>query len=668
MLSPTITNSNNHTTIDGKTSTSKFHHHRRSSSGNTSQNQIVKFNVGGKIFYTTRETINNSVHLSTQQDSNCSPFSQLIRSTSSSSLSQNNKDSSPIPISTDYSSLSTLVDFHYRKNRKSIDSTASIGSSNTNSISNLSPTYNTTSPFLENYFTKLLDENNHVGILKDESGCYFIDRNPKYFAILLEYLKTGELELIGSYPSSEFDTPEYGFHDLQLFTQKIIKEADYFLIDISDQIYNIVSDQIYVNESFHERTVRNQRTLLFFDKDPLKKPCSLFLNGIFLDKLVVDKECFVRNGVIECYFEENVNEGIRFRKKSLRKANANKKNVNIGSDDSPQTEGDESSQKRKSIAPLDSSLLLSTSNTSSSHGMGSISSSNRSAKLKLQFVIYPQVEVKKDERKNMMNYIGMDTSLLIEDEETNGGQADQLSLDNLLYAYGQRASRRISMEFPHLVDNVLVVKDVQGFKREFRLKEMVEPPSFKLTFNKMYYNLSDYNHSVKILKDDKDKDYVTVVECLIIPFDKLLSTDIKGDNTPPTSLQRTRSDLSDGVVNGSGLASSSNTTNDTHYNFINNDLLYNEIGSSDSDEDEFSVPQASVKRKSLAVLKTNNKVSTLRGTPGAEQTKETRMKIIRNNFFAKSKKEFIYVESKNRIYWVSRNRGLLTLELSNKNL
>lgn len=38
------------------------------------------------------------------------------------------------------------------------------------------------------YFTNLLSE--YFAIDTDENGCYFIDRNPKYFGIILDYLRT----------------------------------------------------------------------------------------------------------------------------------------------------------------------------------------------------------------------------------------------------------------------------------------------------------------------------------------------------------------------------------------------------------------------------------------------------------------------------------------------
>lgn len=291
--------------------------------------QLIKFNVGGKILYTTRETILNSYHHSAIYKNNanqsninelvfpgnCLPFSQKIRSPtayqlamknylnhqetthqkqplSNTTTTNNNSPQGSTPTTTTagnsgtgssgdltnsnnlaYNSLSTFVDLHNRKSRMSFsEGTTSSSNQNNNRLSNVSSTSTTV---FENYFTRLLDENQHLGFIKDENGCYFIDRNPKYFALILEYLKSGELNLFDSaeYRSSELDAPEYGFHDLQLFAQKIIKESDYFMLDVSDQLYNIVGDQLYVSDCFQDRTNRsNQRCLIFFDKDPLRRP------------------------------------------------------------------------------------------------------------------------------------------------------------------------------------------------------------------------------------------------------------------------------------------------------------------------------------------------------------------------------------------------------------
>ena len=50
--------------------------------------------------------------------------------------------------------------------------------------------------------------------LKDENGAYFIDRDPKYFAVILNFLRTGELEVS--------ETIDLDF---------LLIEANYYIID-----------------------------------------------------------------------------------------------------------------------------------------------------------------------------------------------------------------------------------------------------------------------------------------------------------------------------------------------------------------------------------------------------------------------------------------------------
>jgi len=668
---------------------------------NHDANQLVKFNVGGKIFYTTRETIMNSCHHTAQYNhdassssqlvfSNCLPFSHAIRLPTSSSQQpvrntpppSNNQTTSGGSASASssssslYNSLSTFVDLHNRKNRLSVSEAVQPQITSGNTVSRHSTTF-------DNYFTRLLDENQHLGIIRDENGCFFIDRSPKYFALIIEYLKSGELNLFDSaeYRSSELDTPEYGFHDLQLFAQKIIKEADYFMIDVSDQLYNIVGDQLYVSDSFQDRIFNraNQRCLIFFDKDPLRKPCSLYMNGIWFDRHIIDKECFVRNGVIEIYMD-NENEKKK-NNSSNQQFGSSGNGFGVGSYDHTDSDFENQFNKRRSLAHGGGDYF------SSSLSTGGNNASRSSNSYRLQFVIHPQVEVKSNEKRTMMNFIGMDPSLFDTVLNTPSGTDDispntssNVDYSTLFSTYGMLgSSRRLSMEYPQVVENVLVVKDTNSFKKEFRLKEVTEPSMFKVQFNKKYFNLLDYNHSIKMVRDDKDRDHITIVETFAQVPEKFGTGNIEnnpnivsGFNTvsgatsgKDTSRRGALSEINFQPI-GKTLSNLSDDAkqNSDSKNMIEGNDLYVEVASSDED-DEFTVPQpVSTKRKSLnpGLLKSKST------TKQSDQTRETRMRVIRNNFFAKSKREFIYIESKNRVYWASASRGLITLELSNKNL
>jgi len=57
---------------------------------------------------------------------------------------------------------------------------------------------------------------------QEENGAYFIDRNPKLFSIILDYLRTGEINLIREHINS---CSEY-------FKQKIREELQYFKLPL----------------------------------------------------------------------------------------------------------------------------------------------------------------------------------------------------------------------------------------------------------------------------------------------------------------------------------------------------------------------------------------------------------------------------------------------------
>jgi len=74
----------------------------------------------------------------------------------------------------------------------------------------------TLTKFEHTYFYALISSN----IEPDDDGCYFIDRNPKYFGVILDFLRTSEVNLEG-YTDREL-------HDLQ-------KEMDYYQIVLPEE-------------------------------------------------------------------------------------------------------------------------------------------------------------------------------------------------------------------------------------------------------------------------------------------------------------------------------------------------------------------------------------------------------------------------------------------------
>ena len=97
--------------------------------------------------------------------------------------------------------------------------------------------YSTTTSTLlshtDSYFGALLSEK--FAALKDENGAYFIDRNGQYFGYILEYLRTGEIEL----PSNISPTI-------------ILKESMFFsLSQLSEVLQQCIENSKKKEEKYH---------------------------------------------------------------------------------------------------------------------------------------------------------------------------------------------------------------------------------------------------------------------------------------------------------------------------------------------------------------------------------------------------------------------------------
>ena len=167
-----------------------------------------------------------------------------------------------------------------------------------------------------------------------------------------------------------------------------------------------------------------------------------------------------------------------------------------------------------------------------------------------------------------------------------------------------------------------------------------------LNFNKPYFNLSDYNHSIRVLQIDSSS--LQIIEVF------------KDDAPVPPTLH-----------NSSNSGPTSRPTNirtpeeifREKYTFARMRPLHGLI--EDEGEEEDSSDLQSVATNSGSFLVGSATTPTV-GTKDNVLSK-TRMKVIRTNFIAKSKKNFIYIESRNRLYW-NRAGKVLIFELSNKNL
>ncbi|KAL0482187.1 hypothetical protein AKO1_009232, partial [Acrasis kona] len=479
---------------------------------NQSKNKIERFNVGGRIFATTRETLlNSTIYSSTQRPSS-------------------------VAVSTDTDQI--IYQTYNNANRNSQNR--------------------------QNYFTKLISDEDHLKnfVLKDDSGAYFVDRSSEYFEIILDFLKTGELNvrkhLIDCKAHSDgschnninsSNTIELFNHDTQTLMQRLIREADFYMIDISDQLYNIVGDGLYVSDDLKSGK-NSRRSLLFFDKEPIYKPASVFMNGLFMNSVVTDKEILVRNGTLEIFNDNH----------------------------------------------------------------------------SLAIVAYP--------------------TTVCGDEQIEELQQQQPHTIN--------QHRRSGAS-----DSALIMRDQTRFNTMFTLREVRAPEQLMINTNgKHYYNLSDYNHSIQFTRIDslhvKIKEVFLrtpgVTACL--SGGSQLINNQTHSGTPPHISQ---------------LSSNLRSSSPTNIDVENTSSAFDEKDDSYFANFEYQSPPQEEHVQLVARPQSSfmNFIS-----PNSDESVvvvETVLRILKTNFLVKNKKEFMYVESRNRVYWLIK-KHLLVFELSNKNL
>jgi hypothetical protein len=479
-------------------------------------NAIERFNVGGKIFCVSKETLLNSTIYSTFNRPRSVPHGLSLEGGEQQFLSS--IDQRP----------------HHSGNA-------------------------------HNFFTKLIEGAQNDFVLKDDTGAYFIDRSSQFFEIILDFLRTGELNIPRQLDSLSLmnvlsQQPNVNLanlhalvnHDTQVFTQRLIREADFYMVDISDQLYNIVGDGLYVSEDIKGGTTA-RRSVFFFDKDPIYKPASLFLNGLFLNNMVSDKEILVRNGTIEVYNEH----------------------------------------------------------------------------AQLSLVIYP--------------------TTVNGDEQVNEFQQPQ---PNVVHQHRRTENS----------ENALIVRDLSRFNTSFILREVKAPMQIMINMNgKNYFNLSDYNHSIKFTRVDTF--HIKVTEKFIrnptAPSSTIL---VQANGTVPVSgsIPIVTATTGNAVRPTTPTEFESNNTEDEDPYFIN----YDYQTSPTNENHRLIRPRSLSSSKSVFGSSTMN---VLQQGDDNVLVAETVFRILKTNFLAKNKREFMYIESRNRVYWLTK-RNLLVFELSNKNL
>jgi len=397
-----------------------------------------------------------------------------------------------------------------------------------------------------NFFTQLLQDSNEEMTVKDETGAYFIDRNKDYFGIILEFIRSGELNIplaVASPGNNSGSNSAYSYQQsnqtmfanpmTQSFVQKLICEADFYMIDISSQLYNIVGDGIYVSE---DEKGSDKRCLLFFDKDPVFQPCSLFMNGAFRSESLHDKELYICNGSLLMYNSAGELEYVMY----------------------PTTATTSGNSTTSSYVHFRQS-----NNTGVSPGRGSMASTN-----------------------------------------------------------------------------VIVVRDCKRFNKNFILREAVPPSKILLSHDKAYFNLSDYNHSIRI--EHIDSQHYLIIESFKddgapVPND-LLMHDVIGLATKPA-----KKALPQEMVIGN------------RYTFPRMRPLHGLFPDEDDENDDVPVSHGS------------SSSSTRSQHDSGKILSRTRMRVVKTNFIAKSKGNFMYIESRNRLYW-HRGGKVLAFGLANKSL
>lgn len=163
---------------------------------------------------------------------------------------------------------------------------------------------------------------------------------------------------------------------------------------------------------------------------------------------------------------------------------------------------------------------------------------------------------------------------------------------------------------------------------------------------KNYFNLSDYNHSIKF--ERVDTFHIKVTERFIKP------------NVPTSSTLPTQATNSNSPISSINPIVPTTTTRPT----TPTDMVPN--NSNEEDEPYFMNFELSQQNNESHRLIRARSTSRLQNDENVLIT-ETVLRILKNNFLAKSKREFMYIESRNRVYWLNK-RNLLVFELSNKNL
>jgi hypothetical protein len=169
---------------------------------------------------------------------------------------------------------------------------------------------------------------------------------------------------------------------------------------------------------------------------------------------------------------------------------------------------------------------------------------------------------------------------------------------------------------------------------------------------KNYFNLSDYNHSIKFTRVDTF--HIKVTEKYVRTGSSGPTPQSNPNYVPTLPINTTQT-----VKPTTPTEFDQNVFNDDSEPFI----LNFEHGSISPTEHRLSRPRSISK----SMMMGSSSINISQQGDDNVMIAETVFRVLKTNFLAKNKREFMYIESRNRVYWLTK-KNLLVFELSNKNL
>jgi len=119
----------------------------------------------------------------------------------------------------------------------------------------------------KSFLYRLCEENSDLGSEKDENGAYLIDRDPRYFAPILNYLRHGKLVI-----------------DTNLNEEGVLEEADFYCVS---ELVKLVKEKIKQRDNPNKSVTKYvYRVLQCHDEDELTQMVSTMSDGWKFEQLI----------------------------------------------------------------------------------------------------------------------------------------------------------------------------------------------------------------------------------------------------------------------------------------------------------------------------------------------------------------------------------------------